>query len=470
MSKATVRAEIADGILFALSSEANKKVRRQVQQRGRAQVIRLENLDFINDTIKELIAGGKERKSVTTVDFTAEDLQKARDLATPFQDRFIQSRQSEILTVNRIEDTLEYQRLLEVRPEVAKSISEGTSFFVVSFGVLSSLKRKIVDTLLAKKSKELRSRIKRKIDRGHGTGGGDAISSIQIAEAAGIAAENGIDLSNTPGLDTYLEGAFESVDYIDNPKDLTNIVKNVLVEYQTLISNGKLRAEYIPVITFQDYFGNRRQDARVEKFVLSTVRSFFEEKIGVDELVNMKGSKSIKDSIETSIVNNLVGKKKTKGTKVTRRLDSKLDSSKKKAKGKTQTSKKARTKTTKAKAAGFVAQKGTRKKTKDSSVNLRQLMGILNQRLPSTVAKNMGSPALNFRTGRFASSVFVTDVTRTPQGFASIGYSYMKSPYQTFEPGFAQGSPDRDPRKLIDKSIREIAIQLVETRLYTRRV
>ena len=82
----------------------------------------------------------------------------------------------------------------------------------------------------------------------------------------------------------------------------------------------------------------------------------------------------------------------------------------------------------------------------------------------------MGSPALNFRTGRFASSVFVTDVTRTPQGFASIGYSYMKSPYQTFEPGFAQGSPQRDPRKLIDKSIREIAVQLVETRLYTRRV
>lgn len=470
MSKATVRAEIADGILSALSSEANKRVRRQAQQTGRPQVIRLQNLDFINKTIEELIAGGKESKNVKTVDFTAEDVQKARDLAAPYQKRFLDSRKSQIQTIKKITDTNEYKRLAAVRPDIAGEIEAGTSFLVVSFGVLSTLKRSIVDTLLAKKSKELRSRIKRKIDRGHGTGGGDAISSIQIAEAAGIAAENDINLSETPGFAKYLETAFDSVEYIDNPKEMAKIVKNVMVDYQTLISNGKLRAEYIPVITFQDYFGNRAGDAKAEKFVLSTVRKFFEEEVGIDNFVNMKGSKSIKDSIETSIVNNLVGKKKTKGTKVTRRLDSKLDSSKKKAKGKTQVSKPARTKNTKAKAAGFAAQKGTRRKTKDSSINLRQLMGILNQRLPGTVAKNMGSPALNFRTGRFASSVFVTDVTRTPQGFASIGYSYMKSPYQTFEPGFAQGSPQRDPRKLIDKSIREIAQQLVETRLYTRRV
>lgn len=469
MSQTTVRKEIANGILSAISSEANKKIRRQVQ-RGRPQVIRLQNLDFINKTIEELIAGGKESKNVKTVDFTADDIQKARDLAAPYQARFLESRKSEIQTIKDIEDTNEFKRLEAVRPDVAAEISAGTSFLVVSFGVLGTLKRSIVDTLLAKKSKELRSRIKRKIDRGHGTGGGDAVSSIQIAEAAGIAAENDINLSKTKGLSKYLENAFDSVEYIDNPKEMAKVVKDVMVDYQTLISNGKLRAEYIPVITFQDYFGNRAGDAKVEKFVISTVRKFFEEEVGPNDFVNMKGSKSIKDNIETTIVNNLVGKKKTKGTKVTRRLDSKVDTKKKKAKGKTQTSKPARTKDTKAKAAGFAAQKGTRKKTKDSSINLRQLMGILNQRLPGTVAKNMGSPALNFRTGRFASSVFVTDVTRTPQGFASIGYSYMKSPYQTFEPGFAQGSPERDPRKLIDKSIREIAIQLVETRLYTRRV
>ena len=98
------------------------------------------------------------------------------------------------------------------------------------------------------------------------------------------------------------------------------------------------------------------------------------------------------------------------------------------------------------------------------------LIGLINRDLTRTVANNMESPALNYRTGRFASSVRVTDVLTTPQGFPSIGYTYMKSPYQTFEPGFAQGDPNRDPRKLIDRSIREIASQYAIGRFYTRRV
>lgn len=462
---------MAEGIKSALSSDANTKLRRTVQGRGRPQVIRLNNLDFINDTINELIAGGKERKQLKTVDFSSEDVKKAQELAKPYQDRFIKSRQNSIVTIENIEDTSEFLRLAEVKPNIAQEIENGTAFIVISFGVLRSLKSKIIDTVLAKKSKEVRARIKRKVDRGHGTEGGDSISSIQIAEAAGVAAEQGVDLANTPGLNDYLLNAFESEEYIEDPQALAKIVKDVLVDYQTIVdSKGNVSTEYIPVITFQDYFGNRRNDAKIEKFVLSTVRSFFDKKIASGELVNQSGSKSIKDNIETTIINNLVGKKKKKGTKVTRKLDSKIDKSKKKAKTNKTNVGKARTKTAKATAAGFAAQKGTRKKTKDSSVTLRQLMGILNQRLPGTVAKNMGSPALNYRTGRFASSVFVTDVTRTPQGFVSVGYNYMKSPYQTFEPGFAQGSPQRDPRKLIDKSIREIAIQLIESRLYTRRV
>jgi hypothetical protein len=46
----------------------------------------------------------------------------------------------------------------------------------------------------------------------------------------------------------------------------------------------------------------------------------------------------------------------------------------------------------------------------------------------------------------------------------------MKNPYQTFEPGFAQGDPNRDPRNVINQSIREIALQLAIGRFYTRRV
>lgn len=98
------------------------------------------------------------------------------------------------------------------------------------------------------------------------------------------------------------------------------------------------------------------------------------------------------------------------------------------------------------------------------------LLALLNAKLPETVQKNMRSPKLVNRTGRFASSVRVTDITPTPKGFPSIGYTYDKFPYQTFEPGYVQGSVDRDPRKLIDQSIREIAMQFAIGRFYTRRV
>jgi|TARA_Y100000356_G_C11260672_1_gene293300 hypothetical protein len=101
------------------------------------------------------------------------------------------------------------------------------------------------------------------------------------------------------------------------------------------------------------------------------------------------------------------------------------------------------------------------------------LMALLQAKLPETVAKNMGPPGLQNQTGRFASSVQVTDVTTTAKGFPSVGYTYQKNPYQVFEVG--QGDPrwattDRDPRKLIDASIREIAAQQAIGRFYTRRV
>ena len=97
-------------------------------------------------------------------------------------------------------------------------------------------------------------------------------------------------------------------------------------------------------------------------------------------------------------------------------------------------------------------------------------MVAINKRLPQVVAQNMQSPALNYRTGRFSSSVKVTDVVRTPRGYPSFGYTYDKFPYQTFEVGYAQGDPERDPRKLINQSIREIAAEMAIGRFFTRRV
>ena len=115
---------------------------------------------------------------------------------------------------------------------------------------------------------------------------------------------------------------------------------------------------------------------------------------------------------------------------------------------------------------------GSRRVSKGVSSNPLQLIGIINQKLPETVRKNMGVPGLENQTGQFASSVRLTDVVQTPQGFPSFGYTYQKDPYQVFEVG--AGSPPwatgaRDPRTVIDRSIREIAAQFAIGRFYTRR-
>lgn len=108
-------------------------------------------------------------------------------------------------------------------------------------------------------------------------------------------------------------------------------------------------------------------------------------------------------------------------------------------------------------------------KSRKSPYSIASYIGIFNQQLPGVVARNMIPPALQYQTGRFASSVRVTDITQTAKGFPSIGYTYMRNPYETFEVGNRQGTIDRDPRRLIDKSIREIATQFAIGRFYTRR-
>ena len=101
--------------------------------------------------------------------------------------------------------------------------------------------------------------------------------------------------------------------------------------------------------------------------------------------------------------------------------------------------------------------------------NLISLQNLINSHLQDVVAANMGSGnsknILNYQTGRFAASVKVEKLSQSREGMITAFYSYMKNPYQTFEPGFRQGSPKtRDPKLLIAKSIREIA----ETRVANR--
>jgi hypothetical protein len=86
-----------------------------------------------------------------------------------------------------------------------------------------------------------------------------------------------------------------------------------------------------------------------------------------------------------------------------------------------------------------------------STISLLYLVPLINQRLADVIRSHMGQAGrLVNRTGRFSESAQVM----SNDGFTFI-YTYQEDPYGVFE---AQGA--RDPRPLIEQSIREIAATL----------
>lgn len=214
------------------------------------------------------------------------------------------------------------------------------------------------------------------------------------------------------------------------------------------------------------------EQSSIEKAEVDLIFKTFEQTIEQLDFINIKGSSTLLEKIEKSIVLNLESKlKNNKNVKVTQKRAIKKASLKTKAKVEESIQSKSKKVSIRSNNKG-ITRKASFKRTvtKGVSSSPLYLIGILNKQLPSVIQKNMESPRLNNQTGRLAASVNVTDITQTPKGYPSIGYTYMKYPYQTFEPGYAQGDITRDPRKLIDYSIREIAAQYAIGRFYTRRV
>ena len=103
--------------------------------------------------------------------------------------------------------------------------------------------------------------------------------------------------------------------------------------------------------------------------------------------------------------------------------------------------------------------------------NIQNILGVINAQLQDRVGAKMGDPRLENRSGRFLESVRATDLSQTAQGHPSVGYTYARDPYEVFETGSGTrfSSAYRDPRVIIDRSIREIVSQFGLGRLYTRR-
>lgn len=194
--------------------------------------------------------------------------------------------------------------------------------------------------------------------------------------------------------------------------------------------------------------------------------------------VDMQGSKSIKEkAIAVTphlIIKNMFPHKSKPdmrlavNKKLVREAVQELKREKNKKKTKvTKTKRKGTKKLANAAVVGRAIKKGRTRGKVDQKAgsNPMALKALLNEMLPQTVSQNMVSPALQYRTGRFANSVRVDNITQGPRGGNTmIEASYMSNPYETFAPGGKMYTSQRDPEKLIKRSIRQVATSLVGAR------
>ncbi len=104
--------------------------------------------------------------------------------------------------------------------------------------------------------------------------------------------------------------------------------------------------------------------------------------------------------------------------------------------------------------------------------NINRLQALINKRLPAQVRRNMGKPALTNRTGNFSNSVRLLKM-RQVRGGLTGDYTYTRTGggsrppqpgvYETFEnTGTKQWPAGYNPKDLIKKSIRDLAMQYTE--------
>ena len=280
----------------------------------------------------------------------------------------------------------------------------------------------------------------------------------------------------TQKLNKRLNAAYkiEGLDKIDLFKE-QDISKSVVIKiiFGTAAQNTLMK--------HADRAGSTPSDPSIDK-LLASIRDDFMEQWGKDP--SKKGSKSVAELNALGAFAHIPKEMRTasglpdmrfKLNKQTMKLAKLVEKSKGKkgktiVKGSKRTTKRNTVNSTKSLKTGRYDPKSA-----TSETSLAALMQIINKSLPRHLKGNMTPPALQYRglgnpsrpfAGPFNRGVRLTSLTehKKVQGGLQVNYTYEKYPYQTFEPGFQKGSVFRDPRKLIEESIRDIMIERKQTR------
>jgi len=281
------------------------------------------------------------------------------------------------------------------------------------------------------------------LDLGHGQGS----SAVQATPL-------GIKLSNILNLGISSRGRELVNQYIKELVDLHSVVS---FEFSNT-SKGSKASGYV-VLSIQKYTRNNSLSIS-EGAILAKLRKSI-------DILNIPGSNTISQDAIEIVKNKLISVISGKPVKsIAKHPVVKGKAKPKIAVSKPNTSNVSATRKTKI----VTATANKIQTTAGPGTNLISLQSLINIHLQSVISANMGEGSsktvLNYRTGRFAASAKVETMSENRQGMITAFYRYMKNPYQTFEPGFKQGTPKtRDPRLLISQSIREIAATRVSNQL-----
>lgn len=241
-----------------------------------------------------------------------------------------------------------------------------------------------------------------------------------------------------------------------------------------LTTRGTFRGGYTSVLSLQSAWDNN-MDSKEEKAIKEDVK-VQAQKLS-QEILETPGSTSLLEGFERVIFYSTIGKNKfkTKGKsqkeyKSTNKISINFSAEAKIKSGK---KKKAQKVTPNLSTLKSKERAKTVVNQKEMSASPLEMIAYINRSLPVEVDKLMVAPRLETRTGRFAQSVQVRNITQTKQGFPLIDYTYQRDPYQVFEMGIGRipwATRDRDPRPLIDRAIRNIAAEMLKARIYTRRI
>ena len=353
--------------------------------------------------------------------------------------------------------------------------------------VLALIKLPRYNQLFHGRSKTASGRKRQIFDVGH-------VYSVTEKGRAGLAA--GLAEEQLTGEDgqELTEKDFESVDQYNQLKSFKSKLGLKSEEVLKVTTKGGLKLNNRIFLQLESDTGNRKKSAadkqaglNVKKVIQEILSKEYTKPTSASVTANSPGSDTPMDMIGTMIVNTptkrkMYGKGKAKNnTKY-----------KKAPKSVNKTSKASRTTEVPTEraivyAAGITpdiakqlpkgpGRPSTEKGKGDTdfaiaAAGLLTVKRAINKRLPEEVRRNMGRPALRYQTGRFARSTMVESITPAARTLL-VKYTYRLNPYETFEStGKRKWPSGYDPKPLISKSIRNLALGMFKIEaLTTRRV